>query len=242
MAPQAPPADVLPKKSETPQGTPATVLPPAPAGEHRRAPLEFSDVRRALVLGASGQGKSNLIRLLTLSAHSNRTLIVDPHREYVKGAVELASLSDLTEYLRGTNGRWRIAYHNDRLEEDFPALCDAVYELRSCWFIVDEASMFCSPSFIDRAFRRVADFGRHRHVSFAVASRRPAAEIHHVLTAGSWELFSFHFDEPADLKYLRDKAGREFAERVQALPPHRCAWVNLYDRTEPLQEFLPAKA
>jgi hypothetical protein len=224
----------------SPHSSPASsaALPPETPSGHHRAPPAFEDVRRILVMGLAGCGKSNLTR--AISAPSSRLLQVDPHREYTDLAVEINSLDALDEYLgRARGDRFRIAYVNDHLEEDFPVLCDWAYRAGHLTLGVEETGEFCTPHRIPRPFYRLAMYGRHPHVSYIVCTRSPAWEIHHVLTSQSWELFCFRMTEPEHLEFVRKFCGREFAERVAQLPPMRCLWRNLYDGTEPTQEFTP---
>jgi Helicase HerA, central domain len=232
--PSAPAPSAAPKPAQT-----AALPPQQPAG-HARQPTGFDDVRKVMILGAGGQGKSNLIRLLL--AQSYRAIVVDAHREYTTQAVEIASLDELADYLAQAKGRWRIAYHNDHLEDDHERLCQAVYTMRNVLLCDDETQMFCSPSRIGPWHHKVLQYGRHRHVGHISAARRPASEINHACTANSWELYAFSTSEPRDIEYLRAYASTAFAAKVQTLQPHVCLWQNLYDRTEAMQEFLPAKA
>jgi hypothetical protein len=114
-----------------------------------------------------------------------------------------------------------------------------VYHIGDLCFDVEESSMFCNPSYIDKEFRNLILFGRHPRVSLILQSRQPTSEVHRFLRSQVWEIFCFNCQEPADLDYLRERCGKAFADRVPQLPPHTCLWQNCFDRTEPMQEFSP---
>src|SRR5712691_11222615 len=113
----------------------------------------------AVIFGLKGSGKSTLARRL-LIAHP-RVLIVDPNREYGRVAVTIDSLSQLADYLEGTAGRWRVAYFNTRLEDEFELLCATAWAIGNLLFVVEEADRFCDASSIGDRFFTLINYGRH---------------------------------------------------------------------------------
>ncbi len=167
-----------------------------------------------------------------------RILIVDPHAEYGDLAVQVGDAAELEEYLRNAAGRWRVAYHNDRLEEDFPALCAAVYRLGRCLLLVDEVDMFCEPTWIPDEFARLVKYGRHPKVATLCISRAPA-EVHRTITRQAWEIYCFAIAEPRDLDYLRKygRLGPAFADGLAELPPFAYRRKDLLDPAAPIEEL-----
>jgi hypothetical protein len=167
-------------------------------------------------------------------------IVVDPHREYTDLAVEISSLEDLPEYFAHTEGRWKIAFHNDHLNNDFPILCNIIYSVANCHLLVDEADWFCTPLAIPSEFDRLVKYGRHRNLTLCCVSRRPS-EIHRNITANSFRCFAFSIQEPRDVEYLKAFAGSDFTDslpglRVDPGPPVVCHGIykNLEDRTQAL--------
>jgi hypothetical protein len=188
----------------------------------------------AVVFGRKGAGKTSLARW-SLARHS-RCLIVDPHREYSDLAVEIDSLDALPEYFERSEGRWRIAYHNDHLNDDFPTLCNVMYGVGDCHFLVDEADWFCTPLAIPYEFDRLVKYGRHRRITLCCLSRAPS-EVHRNITRNAYECFAFSLQEPRDLEYLRAYCGEEFTGQLPGLPVLEGRRVSLADRTEPILAF-----
>lgn len=162
-------------------------------------------------------------------------LIVDPLQEYGSVAVVVSGPEELAEYLERTSGRWRIAYQNDHIEDDFDSLCVAAYELGDLLFVVEEADLFCSPTYISSEFYRLIVYGRHRKSAVLTVSRVPA-DVHRTITRQAWEIYCFTTQEPNDLDYLRRYVGADFAEGVQQLAPHQHRYMNLWDRSGEVSE------
>src|SRR5712692_2000968 len=199
--------------------------------------------QNACIFGLRGSGKSTLARQLMQSYP--RVLIVDPHREHGRtdprvhytGAVEIGSLEQLVEYLGQTQGRWRIAYFNTALEQEFPRLCALAWELGDCLFVVEEVDRFCGPGRISPEFFDIVNYGRHapgppapeRPVDYLTISRYPAA-VHIAVRSQAYEIYCFTMNEPAHVEYIAEVAGKEFAGGLQTLPPHHYRFLDLYDR------------
>lgn len=143
----------------------------------------------------------------------------------------------LAAYLERAGRRWKVAYHNDHLNDDFPALCEAVYRMGHVLLVIDEVDWFTSPSYIDEAFERIVKYGRHVQVTTMTACRMPTSEMHPLIRKLAWEMYCFAVDEPADVDYLRKKIGPAFSEAVIQLPELECLRVNLLDRREPVRRL-----
>lgn len=192
--------------------------------------------QNAVVFGLKGSGKTSLVRTLLL--HHPRVLIVDPHREYGSVAVELSSSEQLTEYLEQTRGRWRIAYFNTHLEDDFELLCRAAWSIGNLLFVIEEVDRFCNPGWISDSLFQIVNYGRHapggelagsRPVDYLAVSRTPA-DVHRTLTRQAYEISCFTIAEPRDIDYLSRWVSRDFAEGLSSLPPFHHRFMDLYNR------------
>lgn len=165
----------------------------------------------------------------------SRVLVVDPHGEYGDVAVAVHSPEELASYLRQARGSWRIAYTNDHLEDDFPALCRTVYDLGNVQLIIDEADWWCSPTDITPEYAHLIKYGighggstpPNSPVHVCSISRFPA-EVHRVVTSQAAMLFCFLIVEPRHLEYIARYAGRDFAAALPTLEPLHCAVKSLH--------------
>jgi len=204
--------------------------------------------QNAVVFGLKGSGKTYLVRRLLL--HHPRVLIVDPHREYGSVAVEVSSPQELTDYLEGTAGRWRIAYFNTHLEDDFELLTRAAWSIGNLLFVVEEVDRFCSPTWISDSFFQIVNYGRHapggelagsRPVDYLAVSRTPA-DVHRSLTRQAYEIYCFTIAEPRDIDYLSRWVSRDFAEGLSTLPPQHHRFMDLYNRLKGWRDLTPREA
>lgn len=161
---------------------------------------------------------------------------MDPHREYSDLAVEVDDLEKIPELLERSEGLFKIAFHNDQLNDDFPILCNVAYAIGGLHFVVDEADWFCTPHEIPPEFDRIIKYGRHRNITLCCASRRPS-EMHRNITANAWECFAFSLQEPRDLDYLKVYAGEEFTASLPHLPTLEGRRANLANRDDPILAF-----
>lgn len=76
-----------------------------------------------------------------------------------------------------------------------------VFYLKNCSVIVEEASIYCSPSWIDPNFKKILNYGRHRNVNLIAVARR-SSQLHRDLTSQSDFIVSFKQSEHLDLKLL----------------------------------------
>lgn len=189
-----------------------------------------------VVLGQTGLGKTALVRTLAKRASRRawcRILIADPHREYGQVAVGVQSLDELAVYLDQAGASWRVAYQGDDLDDAFPVLCEAAYQMGQTLLVAEEADFWCSPSQILPELAHALKYGRFREgrtegVIVCGVARRPS-EVHRLLTSQARCVVSFGTVEPVDLEYLRRAVSVEFAAVLPALPPLTCAW---WDRRE----------
>jgi len=164
--------------------------------------------------------------------------VIDPHREYgdLPGVMEVDSLEALSDYLRFCNGRWRISYHNQHLNDEFEQLCAAARRLKDCLLIVEETDWFCNAHKMPLEFEQLVKYGRHDRVGLLAVTRAPA-EIHNRIRSEAWELCCFALQEPAHVEWLGKVVSPEFAVGIQTLPPTVYRRQSLVDRTQPWQEL-----
>lgn len=105
------------------------------------------------------------------------------------------------------------------LEKEFVLLADLVYLAGNLTFGVEEAPMFCQPSYLPPQFDRIVRLGRHRKINLVWTAQR-MAEVARRLTAATDAFVLFAHTEPRDLGAIAERCGSEVAEQVVALPIH----------------------
>ena len=176
------------------------------------------------VAGRKGSGKSTLVR--EISHEFPRVVALDSLGEYDtrERFQVLDGPQEIAEGMLRVEGAqtFRVSLRADDTETLLRAL-DLVYEMPGVLVIVEETSLYCSPSHLPPEISRLVRYGRHRDISQVYVARRPS-EIHRDLTAQADVIVSFVQHEQRDVAYLRAVAGPE-AEAVQRLPRFRfMAW------------------
>lgn len=199
-------------------------------------------VERCSISGASKMGKSTLAKALLFARSIYRRILVDPMDEYGASAeVSVYSMEEADDYLSGIidqpdDSEFSVRYVPEEPEDESDETAEAASaevgrlahwsrSIGNNVFLVDEAHDYCHGNF-DRRIRRHLKKGRHQHAYAWMISQRPS-DIHPSIRAelNAHEAWYFRLAESVDLDVLRARRGKEFAERVQDLPPFRCLRV-----------------
>lgn len=190
-----------------------------------------------LVLGRKGAGKTSLVRE-RLARSFPRALVIDPFQEYADLTVQVRSMRQLEEYLRGADGRFKVSYWNTDLEDRFEAICTAVWNLGRITFFVEETDRWGGRQKVSPAFARIVKYGRHapRGPVGLVAMCRFPAELPIMVRSQAWELDCFTLTEPAHLEWVSEVVEPEFVDGLNRLPPNTYRWKDLQHPQVPWQE------
>jgi hypothetical protein len=172
------------------------------------------------VIGRKGSGKSTTSR--ELISCRDRVVIFDLLCEYASPNV----FTDYDEFLgyldRHPRSRMHCAYRpiDERPEDVFEDVCNAVYDAGALCFVVEEAARFCGPGHLPSGFDRVIRLGRHRAIDTVWITQR-ASEVSRTLTAMT-DVFLFigASTEPRDLNAIAERCGQDVALKVQGLGLH----------------------
>lgn len=179
-----------------------------------------------VVFGHKGYGKSYRVARI-VREHKGDVAVWDPMSDFA-GRRAGNPVRSLTLYLSardhlldvaksGRVGRVAIQAPHDQ----FLPWLRAMLKARDCMIVVDEVSLFCSPSKLPAEIGELVRMGRHRNLDQVFVSQRPA-DVPRILTSNADELILFGIREPRDLDYLRKVSGDALARAVQALPKRRC--------------------
>ncbi len=194
------------------------------------------------LFGRRGVGKTTLAR--EIARHQARLVVWDYLGEYGPLAFRSeGSLEGLRGYLDWAQGQGfaacRFVPRAGDVEE-FERVCELVYRYQKFLYVVEEAAAICQASYLPSAFGRIVRQGRHRGIGLLWTSQR-LAEVSRTLTGLTDVWAGFNLSEPGDLTALAARCGREYAEKVGALP--RFEWLGFdIDSQEQFQDVERLKA
>lgn len=170
-----------------------------------------------VILGRKGSGKSFLAA--EIIEEYPRAIILDSLAEYSGDVVTDGLPDSVREILkRKDKPRFRIVCRVlDK--EHCEKLMRLIYEIPNTLFVIEETSMYCSPTYLPEDLSRLIQYGRHREISLMFISRRPA-ELNRNLTAQADLVVTFQQQEPRDVQYLRGILGKE-ADQIVGLQPYQ---------------------
>lgn len=185
-----------------------------------KATTKKKDIR--VFLGKGERGKSYLMR--HQMKPEKRLLIFDPNaeEEYAEGAVVCETKADLVAALKD-KGAFKICWRG------FVTMGKAAYEFGNraalaagnCLVMWEEVDRFIGPSDLRQSpyADKIINAGRHWGVRVFAAARR-AARVPRDLTANATRIIIFQSDENADIRYVRDRCGEEWAAQLPSLPQY----------------------
>lgn len=185
-----------------------------------------------LIFGKRGSGKSYLAAMLI--ELELRLLIYDVMSEYQNGVVfSTETYERLLEFWRHVyRKRFRLIYRPIKPDVEIEGICDLVYTLGDCCFLVEEIDCYCSAYKISDSFASIIQRGRHKNITLIGITQRPFG-IHRLLTSQAKEIYIFSTNEPRDREYLRTLLGQEIEGKLDALEQYQ--YVKWEDGKEGLE-------
>jgi len=172
------------------------------------------------VVGRKGSGKSAMLR-----RHLERCpkfFLFDVMAEHGFCPNTLRDLEEVDRFLAWAQTKPYAAARfipDEPIEEDFAAICEAVYDTGGLTFAVEEVPLLAKAGYIPDDFARVVRLGRHRRLNLIWTAQR-LAETPRTLTAMTDLFVLFHTTEPRDLDAIADRFGVEVAEKISRLSLH----------------------
>lgn len=179
------------------------------------------------LIGRRGTGKTTEMDRL-LSQCTGGVLFFDAlskHAGVFRGYVIIDEPGKLLAYLRLNRGRrFRVLYQprHGNLDEHFRHVCRIVRAVGWMIFGIDELDKFCGARWgearMPPELYDLVHYGRHARVSMIATARRPQGVARGYVEES--ELRIFHVKGDAVLDYFQDEIGREWIDKIRALPPY----------------------
>ncbi len=179
------------------------------------------------ILGASGSGKSSLMKLELLAVAPARLLVWDPKREYGAIAPPVpgdrnapSSLEELTRKIFA-GGAFRLSFRpmleRKKMRAQFNLFCLAAERAGNCFVVVDELADVTEPGWAPEGWERLTRQGRHAGITIRGASQRPA-EIDKSFLGNASRVACFRMNAEGDVALLAKILGKDPRE-VRELKP-----------------------
>jgi len=181
------------------------------------------------ILGASGSGKSSLMKLELLASRPPRLLVWDPKGEYAALAPPVpgdrrapSSLDNLIRKTlqQGERGSFALSFRpvlaRRMMRDQFNVFCLTAERAGNCFVLVDELADVTEPGWAPEGWERLTRQGRHAGLTIRGASQRPA-EIDKSFLGNASRIACFRMNAEGDVKLLarilgvEDRTVRELA-------------------------------
>lgn len=180
------------------------------------------------VLGASGSGKSSLLKLELLEARPPRLLIWDPKREYGRFGAAFSAIADLYRAVFKLEGKawrdreqWRAVFHpagsRRAMRKQFDVFCQLAAAAGNCWCVVDELADVTEPNWAPEGWEVLTRQGRHAGVTIRGASQRPA-DIDKSFYGNASHIAVFRMNAEGDVDRCAKLLGVERREVLELQP------------------------
>lgn len=167
-----------------------------------------------VVVGRKGSGKSTLTR--EIAEEYDRVIAVDAMGDYgsEEGFAETHGLEEACRYLVkvADRPRFRVSLRDLTIPEGVTVL-RVVWEIPDSLLVMDEISLYASPTSFPDELSRIVLMGRHRSISQVYATVRPAL-VNRNITSQADLIVAFQTHEQRDVLYLKSVLG----EKADALP------------------------
>lgn len=185
-----------------------------------------------LIFGKRGSGKSYLAHKLI--ENEPRLVTYDIMSEYENGVIfDTEHYEDFLKFWRSVYPhRFRFIYRPLRPAAEVEWICNLVFCLGDCCFLVEEIDCYCTAYQISDNFAAIIQRGRHKNITLIGITQRPYG-IHRLLTSQAKEIYIFNTNEPRDREYLRTLLGKEIEPKLDAL--NQFEYVHWQDGKEGLE-------
>jgi len=192
----------------------------------------MTEKKITLIFGKRGSGKSYLA--IKLIENEPRLVVFDTMGEYEIGVC--FGTEEYERYLefwrRVYRTQFRMIYRPIKPDMEIERICELVYSLGNCCFLVEEIDCYCTAYQISDTFAAIVQRGRHKNITLIGITQRPYG-IHRLLTSQAKEIYVFNTNEPRDREYLRTLLGQEIEPKLDALKQYE--YVHWQDGKEGLE-------
>jgi len=169
-----------------------------------------------LIFGKRGSGKSFLAHKLIND--EKRLIVFDIMSEYENGVIfDAENYEQFLIFWRSVcRGNYRFVYRPLKPDEEINNICELVYVIGNCCFLVEEIDCYCSSHRISDQFAAIIQRGRHKNITLIGVTQRPYG-VNLLLTSQAKEIYVFNTNEPRDREYLRTLLGQEIEPKLDSL-------------------------
>jgi len=133
------------------------------------------------------------------------------------------TVGEVCRKLKKNKASFRIVYSwNGEIdpELDFDLVCKAVNACKQMTLVIEEVSLYCSPSRIPTTLSKIVGQGRHSNLGIICTSQTPK-QINPFLRSQAGRIISFSQTEPGHIEWCKAVMGAE-AEKLPKLKPFEC--------------------
>jgi hypothetical protein len=189
------------------------------------------------VIGPKGSGKTHTV--CAAIKRMERVVVFDMVHERAYAEVILESNKSgnnaiivgepkkFSEAINKDKEEFRVIYRPINLEvvknglvetNEFGPIVKLVFLRGDCWLVVDEAHLLCNSHNCPKELMIANLLGRHRRMSLVLVAQSFTG-IHPAIRKNADEFMFWRIIEPSDLDGIKDRCGKEVADKVQNLRP-----------------------
>ncbi len=174
----------------------------------------------AAILGASGSGKSSLLKIETVREKPDRLMVWDPKREYGAFGDACDTLAELGRRAFAAR-RFRLIFHPARtrkaMRDQFSTFCRIADHARDVRVIADELADVTEPNWAPEGWEMLTRQGRHAGIAIMGASQRPA-DVDKSFYGNASRVVAFRLNAEGDVDRMAKILGVP-GDQVRALQP-----------------------
>jgi hypothetical protein len=189
-----------------------------------------------LVIGPKGSGKT--YEVCQQIRRMDRVVVFDMVHEQgyanivleetdKKNAIIIGQPKTFSDAISKDKKEFKVIYRPINIEmvknglietNEFGPITKLVFLRGDCWFVIDEAHLLCNSHNCPKELMIANLLGRHRRMSLVLVAQSFTG-IHPAIRKNADELLFWRIIEPSDLDGIKERCGKDVAEKVQNLRP-----------------------
>lgn len=179
-----------------------------------------------IVIGPKRVGKTRTVSSLVADIDRSVTFDMMKDAQYVDGATVLRGRpAELARSIDPSKDKFRVVYQpviinmqpNGLIDcPEFEPVLKLCHLRKDCYFIIDEAHLFCNSRNCPAELMLASYVGGHAGFSMILIAQSFTG-IHPVVRRNADELYFWKIIEPSDLEGIRERCGRDVEDAVRNL-------------------------